>query len=81
MPGWHVDDYFSTSVSTAYRWLNTAIECSRPKRDPITFALFPVVVQHFNVFGYDLRLNGPALSRESQETIPPGDYGIFAEGT
>jgi hypothetical protein len=33
------------------------------------------------VLSYSIEPNGPALSRESQETIVPGDYGLYPAGT
>ena len=44
------------------------------------YALFPVTLRPAFVFSYNVVRNGPALSRESQEIIVPGDYGIFTSG-
>lgn len=43
--------------------------------------LFPVEVQPNDVLTYSVHKNGAALSRESQEIIVPGDYGLYAIGT
>jgi hypothetical protein len=44
------------------------------------YALFPVTIRPAFVFLYNVVQNGPVLSRESQEIIVPGDYGIFTSG-
>ena len=45
-----------------------------------SYALFPIGMRPAGVLSYYIYRNGPALSPESQESIAPGDYGIFAIG-
>lgn len=46
---------------------------------PESFALFPVVVLPSGVLTYVIQRNDFSLSREFQENIVPGDYGIYNE--
>ena len=75
--GWRVDNNSPTTVSTAYRWVVTAVQTwgRRPEPDQ-SYALFPVVVQPSGVLTYSVQQNGPASSRESQEVIVTGDWNI-----
>jgi hypothetical protein len=80
-PGWHVDDQTLTSVSTAYRWVTAVARTKFPGyQEAESYTLLPVEVKPCNVLTYSVHPNGPALSRESQQTIVPGDYGIYARG-
>jgi hypothetical protein len=79
-PGWHVDTDSPTSISTVYRWITTLVQTEDPNFTPELFALFPVVIRPSNVLTYAVQPSGLALSRESQENIVPGDYGIYNEG-
>ena len=77
--GWRVDDDAPITVSTAYRWVTTAIQTRYPRSESAkSYALFSVVVQPSGVLMYSVERNGSALSRESQEMMIPGDYGIYA---
>ena len=82
--GWHVDDGSQRSpmtVSTAYRWITSAVQTKRPVwRQAQSFVLCPVVVKESGVLVYSVHKNGPALSRESNEIISPRDYGVYATG-
>jgi len=76
--GWRVDNSSPISISTAYRWITAAVQAQYPGLGGgRLYALFPVTIRPAFVFSYNVVRNGPALSRESQETIVPGDYGIF----
>ena len=81
-PGWRVDtiESPSTSISTAYRWITTLVQTRDPNFTPELFALFPVVIRPSGVLTYAVQQSGLALSRESQENIVPGDYGIYNDG-
>ena len=48
--------------------------------EALSFALFPIKMQPSRVLEYYNYRSGPALSPESQESIAPGDYGIFTIG-
>ncbi|KAF8524082.1 hypothetical protein BU17DRAFT_85143 [Hysterangium stoloniferum] len=45
-----------------------------------TYTLFPVEVGPSIVLTYSVHKNGAGLSRESQDIIAPGDYGLYAIG-
>ena len=77
--GWRVDADSPTSISKAYHWITTLIKNNDPNSTE-SFTLFPVVVRPSNVLTYYIQRSGLALSRESQENIVPGDYGIYNEG-
>jgi hypothetical protein len=80
-PGWRVDNDSPITVSTAYRWVTTAVQTRDPDwEEAETYALFPVMIQPFDVLRYSAHRNGPALSRKSHEIIPPGDYALYATG-
>jgi len=44
------------------------------------YSLFPVEVRPSIVLTYSVHKNGAALSRESQDIIVPGDYGLYTIG-
>ena len=79
-PGWRVDTDSPTSISTAHRWITTIVQTEVPNFAPESFSLFPVVIRPSGVLTYVIQRSGLALSRESQESIVPGDYGIYKEG-
>jgi hypothetical protein len=79
-PGWRVDTDSPTSISTAHRWITTIVQTEDPNFVPESFALFPVVIRPSGILTYVIQRSGLALSRESQENIVPGDYGIYNEG-
>jgi hypothetical protein len=82
-PGWRVDTSNDSpiTVSAAYRWVTTAVQTRKPNwKEAETYALFPVMIQPFDVLRYSAHRNGPALSRKSHEIIPPGDYALYATG-
>ena len=79
-PGWRVDTDSPTSISTAHRWITTIVQIKAPNFAPESFALFPVVIRPSGVLTYAIQRSGLALSRESQENIVPGDYGIYNQG-
>ena len=56
------------------------MQTEHPRAAPQPFALFPVVIQPAGVFTYVIKQSGSALSRESEDNIAPGDYGIYNEG-
>jgi hypothetical protein len=65
-----------------YRWVTTAVQIRYPRWEATkSYALFPVAVQPSEVLTYSVQRNGPALSRDSQEMIAPGDYEIYDIGT
>ena len=69
------------TVSTAYRWIIEAVlNHSRSWKDAETYTLFPVEVRPSNVLTYSVHKNGAGLSRESQDIIAPGDYGVYTIG-
>jgi len=78
--GWCVDTDSPTSISTAHRWITTIVQTEDPNFSPESFALFPVVIRPSGVLTYVIQRSGLALSRESQENIVPGDYGIYNKG-
>ncbi|KAF8675719.1 hypothetical protein AX14_005020, partial [Amanita brunnescens Koide BX004] len=73
---WRVGDDSLITVSTVYRWVNSAVEAQCHgypwKEAESRFDL--------DVLTYSVHKNGAALSRESQEIIVPGDYGSYAIG-
>ncbi|KAF8530517.1 hypothetical protein BU17DRAFT_79301 [Hysterangium stoloniferum] len=81
--GWRVDNNSPITASTAYRWITDAV-LSRALyhawEEAETYTLFPVEVRPNNVLTYSVHKNGAALSRESQDIIVPGDYGLYAIG-
>lgn len=81
--GWRVDNNSPITVSTAYHWIIDAVlSHSRPHnwKEAERFTLFPVEVRPSNVLTYSVLKNGPGLSRESQDVIAPGDYGLYTIG-
>ena len=84
LAGWRVDKDSPITVSTAYRWINEAVNHFRPYEtweEAETYTLFPVEIQPGHVLTYGVhKKNGPGLSRESQDIITPGDYGVYAIG-
>ncbi|KAF8816775.1 hypothetical protein BYT27DRAFT_7181214 [Phlegmacium glaucopus] len=81
--GWRVSSDSPITVSTAYRWITNAVlyqasSCSWEEAE--TFALFPVEVRPNYVMTYSVQKYGAALSRESQDIIAPGDYGLYTAG-
>lgn len=81
-PGWRVDDESQVTVSTAYRWVTTAVLTQVPEwKAAESYALFPVILRPTDVLMYAVRQNGSPLSRESQEIMVPGDYGLYNVGT
>jgi hypothetical protein len=79
-PGWRVDINSPTSISTAHRWITAIVQTEGPNFAPESLALFPVVIRPPGVLTYVIQRSDLALSRESQESIVPGDYGIYNEG-
>jgi len=80
--GWRVDNNSSITVSTAYRWITDGV--LGQYRTPILkeaerFTLFPVKVRPI-ASRYFVHKNGDGLSRESQDIIAPGDYGLYTIG-
>ncbi|TDL20937.1 hypothetical protein BD410DRAFT_899216 [Rickenella mellea] len=69
-------------VSTIYRWIDIAYRTSYPYVGVSTtaFALHPVSVEPSGPITYTVKRNGPPLSRQSQEMVLPGDYGIYNTG-
>ncbi|KAF8816776.1 hypothetical protein BYT27DRAFT_6377119 [Phlegmacium glaucopus] len=68
------------SVALAYRWITNAVlyqASSRSWEEAERFTLFPVEVRPNYVMTYSVHKNGAALSRESQDIIAPGDYGLY----
>ena len=81
-PGWRVGDDSPVTVATAYRWINSAVEAYYTGwKEAESYTLVPVEVQPDYVLTYTVHKNGPALSRESQEIMAPGDYGLYTTGT
>lgn len=82
--GWHVDKDSPITVSTAYRWITDAVLSqarSHTWEEAETYTLFPVEVRPSMVLTYSVHKNGAGLSRESQDIIAPGDYGLYTIGT
>ena len=80
-PGWHVGDDSPVTVSTAYRWVTTAVQARYPAwKESESYALFPVDIQPSIVMTYSVHKSGASLSRECQDAIVPGDYGLYATG-
>ena len=81
-PGWHVGDDSPVTVSTAYRWITDAVQAGYPDwEEAESYALFPVDVQPSGVLTYSVHKSGTtSLSRECQDAIVPGDYGLYATG-
>ncbi len=84
-PGWHVGNDSSITASTVCRWIASAVEAQCHDyswQEAESYTLFPVEVQPNDVrLTYSVHKNGAALSRESQERVVPGDYGLYAIGT
>lgn len=80
LTGLHVDTDSPPSISTVHRWITTIVQTQRSHSTPKPFALFPVVIRPAGVLLYNLQQSGSALSRESQESISPGHYGIYKQG-
>ncbi|KAF8812754.1 hypothetical protein BYT27DRAFT_7182478 [Phlegmacium glaucopus] len=81
--GWRVGSDSPITISTAYRWItNAVLYQNRPHswQEADRFTLFPVDVQPSIVMTYSVHKNGDGLSRESQDMIVPGDYGLFTVG-
>jgi len=81
--GWRVDNDSPITVSTAYRWITDAVLCqsrSHTWDEAGRYTLFPVEVQPSIVMTYSVHKNGAGLSRESQDIIAPGDYGLYTIG-
>ncbi|KAF8639120.1 hypothetical protein AX17_001735 [Amanita inopinata Kibby_2008] len=80
--GWHVDDESPVTVSTAYRWVTTAVLTQYPEwKAAETYALFPVALRPNGVLMNTVHRNGEStLSRESQDIMLPGDYGLYDIG-
>ena len=88
LTGWRVDNDSPITVSTAYRWITDAVQAQlqgqpqlRPWEEAERFTLFPVEVRPSVVLTYFVHKNGAGLSRESQDVIAPGDYGLYTIGT
>ena len=82
-PGWRVDDDSPVTISTAYRWITEAVlsqDRSHPWEEADRFTLFPVEVRPSIVLTYSVHKNGAGLSRESQDIMTPGDYGLYTMG-
>ncbi|KAF8624197.1 hypothetical protein AX17_007186 [Amanita inopinata Kibby_2008] len=80
--GWRVSNDSSFTISTAYRWIKTAVEaCSNGHswKEAESYTLFPVEVKPNGVLMYTVSKNGDALSRNSPDLILPGDYGLYAK--
>jgi hypothetical protein len=76
-----VDSCSPVTISTSYRWVTIAVKGLSPEWSKgHSFALFPVGIRPSGVLTYNNYRNGPALSPESQESLAPGDYGIFTIG-
>jgi hypothetical protein len=81
--GWRADDDSPITVSTVYRWTTDAIlsqSRSHAWEEAEMYTLFPVEVRPSIVLTYSVHKNGAALSRESQDMIAPGDYGLYTTG-
>ncbi|XP_006457002.1 hypothetical protein AGABI2DRAFT_122877 [Agaricus bisporus var. bisporus H97] len=79
--GWRVGDDSPVTISTAYRWITTAVEVQSPGwKEVNTFILCPVHIRPSGVLTYRVRQNGAALPRGSHDTIAPGDYGVYTIG-
>ncbi|KAF8816780.1 hypothetical protein BYT27DRAFT_7181235, partial [Phlegmacium glaucopus] len=81
--GWRVSSDSPITVSTAYRWITNAVmyqASSHSWQEAERFTLFPVEVRPTYVMTYSVHKYGAALSRESQEIIAPGDYGLYTPG-
>jgi len=79
--GWRVDNSSPVTVSTAYRWITDAVmDYAGSWKEAETYTLFPVEVRPGDVLTYNVRKNGAGLSRESQDIIVPGDYGVYTIG-
>ena len=77
-PGWRVDNDSPVTVSTAYRWITEAVLGRRHAwKEAERFTLFPVEIRPNAVLTYTVHKNGTGLSRESQDIIAPGDYGLY----
>jgi hypothetical protein len=77
--GWHVDDHSPITIATAYRWVMSSVQTESPKwKQAKTFVLCPIITQLNGVLLYSVHKNGAALSRESNEIISTGDYGVYA---
>ena len=77
--GWRLDDNLPMTICTLYRWVETAVKMKCPGACS-PFALFPIEIQPAGVLSCNVSQNGPALVRESQERVSPGDYGIYETG-
>ena len=78
--GWRVDNNSPITVSTAYRWITDAFlsqSMSHTWEEAERYTLFPVEVRPSDVLTYSVHKNGDGLSRESQDIIAPGDYGLY----
>ena len=78
-----MDNDSPITVSTAYRWITDAVNEFRSHdawEEAETYTLFPVEVRPSNVLTYSVHKNGTGLSRESQDVIAPGDYGVYTIG-
>ena len=76
--GWRVGNDSLTTISTAYRWIKSAVEaCSdgHSWKEAV-----PVEVKPSGVLTYSVCKNGARLSRDSKDFILPGDYGLYAKG-
>ncbi len=71
-----VDDSPIT-VSTAHRLDNRRSSRSRSWKEAGRYTLFPVGVRPSIVMTYSVYKNGARLSRESQDIVAPGDYGLY----
>jgi hypothetical protein len=76
--GWRVDNDSPITVATTYRWVTSAVQTDFPKwTNAKSYVICPVIIQLNGVLLYAVHKNGAALSRESHEAIPPGDYGVY----
>jgi len=81
--GLHVDKNSPITIATVYRWVTTAV-LHRARfhhwEEAERYTLHPVEVRPSAVMTYSVHQNGHGLSRESQEIIAPGDYGLYTIG-
>ena len=83
IPGWRVDKDSPITVSTAYRWITKVVLSQAQSytwEEGEKYTLFPVKVRPSMVMTYSVHQNGAGLSRESQDIIVPGDYGLYTIG-
>lgn len=81
--GWRVESDSPITISTAYRWIIDAVLSQSQRHiwlEAEKFTLCPVEIRPSIVLSYSVHKNGEALPRESQDIMPPGDYGVYSAG-